>query len=128
MQHISFLSFHKILILIFLCYIATPADAQVKMATYTPLPMESTSMFLTPEYKTDGSGWTKPGTWDDPYDDDDDEGGGGGGTDKPGTWEDPYWDEEEQPIGEGWMIMGLMAATYLLWKRKQRKAKLQNEQ
>ena len=87
--------------------------AEVHFATYTPIPMHSTSSMLpqTEPAMITGTGWTKPGTWQEPYNDDQ-----GGSDYKPDQWEDPYLtpNPETAPIGDVWTLL-LFAIGYVGW-------------
>jgi len=120
-QIYSFRSFIFIFSVLLCCVQVSVHAAEVRMAAYTPIPMSSTSAMLPQSELTivTGTGWTKPGTWEEPYNDD----SGGGSSDKPSTWDNPFMEEnpdDPSPIGEGWVLLVFAAgyAGWMSWKRK----------
>ena len=114
-QRYSLFFLFFIILFLFLCIGQSPLTAaEVHFATYTPIPMSSTSSMLPQTEPTiiTGTGWTKPGTWQEPYSGDQ----GGGSVSKPELWENPYLtpNPETTPIGDVWTLL-LFAIGYVGW-------------
>ena len=111
---------HFVLLFLLSRYMPLMADGRTSLATYTPIPMRSTSAM---PLATSGMevGWDKPGGWADPVDGGD-EGGGSGGYDKPGNWDDPYEGANpDTPVGSHLLAFSLMLAAYALLKMRKRR-------
>ena len=114
---------HFVSLFLLLRYMPLMADGRTSFATYTPIPMRSTSSMPMPTsgVEISSTAWEKPGTWSDPVDGGD-EGGGSGGYDKPGNWDDPYEGANpDTPVGSHLLAFSLMLAAYALLKKRKRK-------